>query len=46
MKKEDCIFCKIANGEIPTNTIYEDEKLIFVSHMYYGGSNYMNSNFL
>ena len=20
----DCIFCKIANGEIPTNTIYED----------------------
>ena len=21
----DCIFCKIANGEIPTNTIYEDE---------------------
>lgn len=26
MKKEDCIFCKIANGEIPTNTIYEDER--------------------
>jgi histidine triad (HIT) family protein len=26
MKKEDCIFCKLANGEIPTNTIYEDEK--------------------
>lgn len=25
MKKDDCIFCKIANGEIPTNTIYEDE---------------------
>ena len=22
----DCIFCKIANGEIPSNTIYEDEK--------------------
>lgn len=21
----DCIFCKIANGEIPSNTIYEDE---------------------
>lgn len=20
----DCIFCKLANGEIPTNTIYED----------------------
>mgnify|MGYP000394050466 CR=1 FL=1 len=24
MKKEDCIFCKIAGGEIPSNTIYED----------------------
>ena len=22
---ENCIFCKIANGEIPSNTIYEDE---------------------
>lgn len=21
---ENCIFCKIANGQIPTNTIYED----------------------
>ena len=25
MKKEDCIFCKIANGEIPSTTVYEDE---------------------
>ena len=25
MKKEDCIFCKIANGEIPARTLYEDE---------------------
>lgn len=25
MKKEDCIFCKIANGEIPAATLYEDE---------------------
>lgn len=24
MKKEDCIFCKIANGEIPSHTLYED----------------------
>ena len=24
MKKEDCIFCKIANGEIPSKTLYED----------------------
>lgn len=22
---QDCIFCKIANGEIPSKTIYEDE---------------------
>lgn len=22
--KEDCIFCKLANGVIPTNSIYED----------------------
>ena len=24
MKKEDCIFCKIANGDIPSKTLYED----------------------
>lgn len=24
MKKDDCIFCKIASGEIPSRTIYED----------------------
>ncbi|OQA23772.1 MAG: HIT-like protein [Firmicutes bacterium ADurb.Bin354] len=24
MKDENCIFCKIANGEIPSKTIYED----------------------
>lgn len=24
MKKDDCIFCKIANGDIPSNTVYED----------------------
>ena len=22
---ENCIFCKIANGEIPATTLYEDE---------------------
>ena len=26
MKLDNCIFCKLANGEIPTNTIYEDEE--------------------
>lgn len=25
MKDENCIFCKIANGEIPSSTVYEDE---------------------
>ena len=24
MVKEDCIFCKIANGQIPSKTLYED----------------------
>lgn len=23
----DCIFCKIVNGEIPSTTVYEDEKI-------------------
>ena len=25
MKDENCIFCKLAGGEIPTATLYEDE---------------------
>ena len=25
MRKEDCIFCKIAEGTIPSATIYEDD---------------------
>lgn len=25
MKEENCIFCKIANGEIPSETLFEDE---------------------
>lgn len=25
MNKDDCIFCKIANGEIPSHTLYEDD---------------------
>lgn len=31
MKKQDCIFCKLANGDIPTNSLYEDDvvKVIF-----------------
>ncbi|MBR5248867.1 MAG: HIT family protein [Lachnospiraceae bacterium] len=26
MRKDDCIFCKIANGEILSKTLHEDEK--------------------
>ncbi|MCR5282193.1 MAG: HIT family protein [Lachnospiraceae bacterium] len=26
MRDDNCIFCKIANGEIPSKTIYEDEE--------------------
>ena len=26
MKDDNCIFCKIASGEIPSKTIYEDEE--------------------
>ena len=25
MKNDNCIFCKIANGEIPSKTLYEDD---------------------
>ncbi len=28
MKDENCIFCKIAAGEIPTNKVYEDEHVV------------------
>ena len=24
----DCIFCKIANGQIPSSKVYEDEKIL------------------
>ena len=26
MRDDNCIFCKIANGEIPSATLYEDEE--------------------
>lgn len=25
MRDDNCIFCKLANGDIPTNTVFEDE---------------------
>ena len=30
MKKDECIFCKIAAGEIPSRKIYEDSDLIAI----------------
>lgn len=30
MKKDDCIFCKIAAGKIPSRKIYEDKDLIAI----------------
>ena len=30
MKKDDCIFCKIAAGEIPSRKIYEDKDLFAI----------------
>ena len=26
MRDDNCIFCKLANGDIPTNAIYEDDE--------------------
>lgn len=28
MKKDDCIFCKIAAGEIPSKKVYEDDDIL------------------
>ena len=33
MQKDDCIFCKIATGEIPTNKVYEDDDVIAFDDM-------------
>lgn len=30
MKKDDCVFCKIVSGEIPSRKIYEDEDVIAI----------------
>ena len=32
MRDENCIFCKIIAGEIPSNTIYEDDEFKVVLH--------------
>ena len=28
---EDCLFCKIANGQIPSTFLYEDDQLIVIN---------------
>ena len=28
MQKEDCLFCKIARGEIPSQKVYEDDDVV------------------
>lgn len=33
MKEEKCIFCKLANGDIPTRSIYEDEQFRVILDM-------------
>ena len=33
MMKDDCIFCKLANGVFPTNSIYEDDKFNVILDM-------------
>lgn len=33
MRKDDCIFCKLANGDIPTNTVYEDDDFRVIMDM-------------
>ena len=33
MRDENCIFCKLASHEIPTNVIYEDEDVIAFEDM-------------
>ena len=33
MKDEDCIFCKLASHEIPTNIVYEDENVLAFDDM-------------
>ena len=29
----DCLFCKIAAGEIPSNKVYEDELVLSLIHI-------------
>ena len=30
---ENCIFCKIANGEIPSTKLYEDDDMVIIKDL-------------
>jgi len=30
----DCLFCKVVDGEIPSDTVYEDDKIIVFKDIY------------
>ena len=34
MTKDDCLFCKIANGEGPSRTLYEDERFRVILNIF------------
>lgn len=36
IQKPDCIFCKIASGEIPSYKVYEDEKFLGILDLFPG----------
>ena len=33
MLRDDCIFCKIAKGEIPSNKLYEDDDMLIIKDL-------------
>ena len=36
MRKEDCLFCKIVAGEIPSTKVYEDERVRYPAEQEHG----------
>ena len=43
MTDKECIFCKIAGGEIPSSTVYEDEDFRVILDL--GNLNHCSSGF-
>ena len=44
MRDENCIFCKIIAGEIPSNTIYEDDEFKVVLDVSLHGNKWKNQS--